>query len=1050
MLNRFQRARKTRISPRGLIIICLLTGLIYGQQIEIERVEQMPNLPQPYEMRDWRQVARGYDSLVFDYNATGQYLPLIWTDGNTVNYPDHDRFGLHTVVGTPYSHSAEAINCIPAVIGATLVGIDKSNQDGKNYVLMCEEWFNRRPEENIYLNGFVANSGSDWWYETMPNVFFYQLYDLYPHIGDFDRQLVTVADRWLQVVYKLGGSTKPWKKPNMNYRAFNFSTMKPLSEGVRQPEAAGAIAWILYNAFVETGDDKYRIGAELALEFLNEWTTNPSYELQLPYGVYTAARMNAELGTNYDIEKLLNWCFTPEGNVRQWGVTLGNWGGYDCDGLVGEALYDGYAFIMNGFEQAGALAPMVRYDERFALAIGKWMLNCANASRLFYTNYLPDANQDSEGWAHQYDPNGYIAHESMREYALYTGISPYATGDAIRGGWGETNLALYGSSHVGIFGGIIDTTNIEGILKLDLLKTDYFQNDAYPAYLYYNPYDTLKVVHIDAGGQSVDFYDMLENQVIKTNVSGTDSFMIAGDAVLMLALIPAGAVLTQDLNNVLANGIIIDYSAGQASVNYPPRIKSLDTGSDIVMINGAVNLYCAAEDRENATLIYNWHAQAGTFSGSGGQVGWTAPDSKGDYNILCIVEDDQGAVDSASVVIEVTDNHIPQITGIAAAPPEVELGMATVLTCSASDSDEDSLIFNWTAAAGSISGSGPEVAWTAPQIPGYYHIYCTVSDQKGGSVTDSIGISAGSLVMHLAFSGNAHDSSGFGNHGSVTGAALTTDRQGLANSAFSFDGLNDLISVDSHPSLNFQHGITVHLWMMATEIFDTREAYPISHGNWEERWKISVTDGGIRWTVKTDDGIRNLDSDTKLSENEYYCITCTYDGAAFLIYVNGTPDNSSTHSGDILKTNIDLSVGQHLPSASGFNFKGVIDEVRVYNRALAPDEVKTLYDTGTAISGNSVPAIPRHTALLQNYPNPFNSSTKIRYQLSAPEAVKLSVMNILGQRIMTLENKSQPAGHHTVIWNGKNDRGQSVNSGVYFVILEAGDVQQRIKLIYLK
>ena len=65
----------------------------------------------------------------------------------------------------------------------------------------------------------------------------------------------------------------------------------------------------------------------------------------------------------------------------------------------------------------------------------------------------------------------------MREQQF--GVSPFATGDAINGGWGFTNLALYGASHVGILGGIIDTTNVPMVLRLDLLKTDYFGGAAY-------------------------------------------------------------------------------------------------------------------------------------------------------------------------------------------------------------------------------------------------------------------------------------------------------------------------------------------------------------------------------------------------------------------------------------------------------------------------------------------------------------------------------------------------------------------------------------------
>lgn len=98
----------------------------------------MPNFPQPYLMRDWRQTAINYDSFIFDFNQTGEYLPLIWWNENTQNYPEHNSFGLHTVVGTTSPNSSEAINLLAAVVGASLSGVDKSNQTGHNWVLMCE------------------------------------------------------------------------------------------------------------------------------------------------------------------------------------------------------------------------------------------------------------------------------------------------------------------------------------------------------------------------------------------------------------------------------------------------------------------------------------------------------------------------------------------------------------------------------------------------------------------------------------------------------------------------------------------------------------------------------------------------------------------------------------------------------------------------------------------------------------------------------------------------------------------------------------------------
>jgi hypothetical protein len=82
--------------------------------------------------------------------------------------------------------------------------------------------------------------------------------------------------------------------------------MTPNNNGVIEPEASGSIAWLLYHAWVHTGEKKYLTGAQLSMDFLSNLNANPSYELQLPYGAFMAAKMNAELGTHYDIEKILN------------------------------------------------------------------------------------------------------------------------------------------------------------------------------------------------------------------------------------------------------------------------------------------------------------------------------------------------------------------------------------------------------------------------------------------------------------------------------------------------------------------------------------------------------------------------------------------------------------------------------------------------------------------------------------------------------------------------------------------------------------------------
>jgi hypothetical protein len=90
------------------------------------------------------------------------------------------------------------------------------------------------------------------------------------------------------------------------------------------------------------------------------------------------------------------------------------------------------------------------------------------------------------------------------------------------------------------------------------------------------------------------------------------------------------------------------------------------------------------------------------------------------------------------------------------------------------------------------------------------------------------------------------------------------------------------------------------------------------------------------------------------------------------------------------------------------------------------------------------------TALKSNYPNPFNPETTISYSLAKQSKVSLQVFNILGQKVRTLVNETNNAGTHTVVWNGKDDSGNAVASGVYFYRLKSGTISQTNKMILMK
>ena len=88
--------------------------------------------------------------------------------------------------------------------------------------------------------------------------------------------------------------------------------------------------------------------------------------------------------------------------------------------------------------------------------------------------------------------------------------------------------------------------------------------------------------------------------------------------------------------------------------------------------------------------------------------------------------------------------------------------------------------------------------------------------------------------------------------------------------------------------------------------------------------------------------------------------------------------------------------------------------------------------------------------LEQNYPNPFNSSTAISFQLSADSEVKLVIYNTAGQLVRTLYSGEMPAGRFSLEWEGKNEAGEQVASGVYLAVFKAGEFRQVRRLVLMK
>ena len=558
-------------------------------QRTIARVEKMPNHPKPYVYKDWNKTTKEFDAYIFDFNQKGEFLPFIWLDSMKRNFPQI-TFGTYTALGdirmgaaVNHGENHEALGALGAVLGATLVGIDKSHQvSGKgqvasseltthhlplttNYVGMLKNYFNKDNGWNIIQN--FTNEGAhigggycnDYWYEVHNNVLFYAVANYYPNEPGFSELQHTIAEQFYRSDSVLG--------KNYSYSFFNFKTMTPGTNQIpTQEDVAAGYAFILYSAWIKFGDEKYLRAAKNAMDVLYNQKENRFYEEMMPLAAYVGARMNLEVGTHYDIQRFLDWTFNGDAVGRTgWGVLADKWGNYDVSGMLGSNIDNGgYGFLMNTFDLIMPLSAMLRYDPRYARAVGKWALNATNAARFCYPYDLPDSLQaipqykavtknviGYEGITRRTFENGqWILGNNNPTSKVQSPTALYAQGDGpnwVKGNPPTTMFSVYGSGHVGFFGGTIQKTNVPEILRIDCLKTDMYlyssrksaaekgsHKKASPTFLFFNPYQEEKTVETNVGTNTVNVYDTVNRVFLKKGVSGKISFPIAADAARIL------------------------------------------------------------------------------------------------------------------------------------------------------------------------------------------------------------------------------------------------------------------------------------------------------------------------------------------------------------------------------------------------------------------------------------------------------------------------------------------------------------------------------------
>lgn len=518
-------------------------------QKEVARIAQYDNeIPDDYEWFDYRETALAYDSLVFDESLKGPYLPLIWSDKT------NDTFGFAAYVGDARSGvdgAQEGVATIASVLSGTLMGVDKSNQNGVDYVEKLHAYFSE--SEDIVLNnpGGVSKEIS-MWYMLYPAILFAEVSRYYPEEKQIMDDALACVEKWYQtyLIMKESGT--------FDYTGFDFTNMEPWDNGVwKEPDCVAGIALLLQYGYEMDNREEYAIAMQECMDYLNNYNGSPLYEVLLYYAPALSAELNARYGTEYDIDNMLgdvlNGSSIPRGG---WGEINGKWGDYSVNGLMGSTTDGGgYAFSMNTFSFGYALAPLAKYDTRYAKSIAVWFLNASSAARYFFPGLVEEENQSAYGnlKTEQFLERAKkaIPYEGIRKNA--NSKTPWVGGDATVYDWAETDLSLYSGAYTGMFAAAFEKTNIEEILKINCNIRGAGAKD-FSTYLLYNPFAEEKRVTYELPSGRWSLFDSVEKNVIMQDTSGKIELVMQPGQVMVLVELPGDSNIVHEKGQYTVNG----------------------------------------------------------------------------------------------------------------------------------------------------------------------------------------------------------------------------------------------------------------------------------------------------------------------------------------------------------------------------------------------------------------------------------------------------------------------------------------------------------------
>jgi len=515
----------------------------------IQGTQGLSWIPENYEFIDWQEKAREFNRILFD---TEQYDYLFYEPGlyNT----SETMLGIVTLVDDERTmKSSEAITVLTALLSANRIDAEFLNDKTlRDLARKVEAYYNANRGESTLLNRYDTPSKElSFWEQVYPSLLYFMLMDQIPPTENSDQLLKEIADTWYEVVMDLGGKSKN-NGLDFAYTGYDFKTKTPYDNGQWQEmDATVGIGLIQYYAFLKFGERRYMNATLLCMDYLNEFEDHPGSHLLYFYLPYLGARLNAQEQTEYNTAKFMNDFFTQTGANNNWG-----W----FNGLVGNSTeYGGTAYAYESLMAANALVPMLKYDPRYAKEIGRYLLHLTQELDAFYEdeNVIP-LNKSQHG-----------------------------------------QLSIQSGTALGLFASMINPTDVEGILRIDLNANEYYtqRQDTDHSFLLFNPHPFGEEIRYEIQSPNrVSLYNLVTQDFVAENVQNQVSLKIpAEEAMVILEIEVEEGDNQYQMNRKVEKRVLADF---RASVNIS-NFQSQET----ITSNVPIELDILLRDAEFESLI---------------------------------------------------------------------------------------------------------------------------------------------------------------------------------------------------------------------------------------------------------------------------------------------------------------------------------------------------------------------------------------------------------------------------------------------------------------